>query len=227
MKKSNDTIKIYVWEFPVRLTHWINFFCILILSLTGYYMGNPMDHSIFSKQYIFSLIRFTHFVAAYAFLMSFIIRLYWSLAGNEHANMKQWIPLTRGQMKTLLNDIRHHLVLDIKATSKIGHTALGAFVFFILQIIFCFALISGFAMYSTKHPGEYMRVLGEWVQNTVPVDRVKSYHTMVMYTFLVFVPIHLFMSLMNHIKLKNRLIGSIISGHKMIHEDYEKSPSSK
>ena len=190
-------------------------------------MGSPLDHHIFSKQYILSLIRFTHFVAAYAFMMSFIIRLYWSLAGNEHANMIQWIPFTRKHINTLLNDIRHHLVLDIKATYKIGHTTLGAFVFFILQIIFFLALISGFAMYSAKHPGEYMRVLGDWVQNTISVDGVKNYHKMLMYIVLVFVPIHLFMSWLNHIKLKNKLIGSIFNGHKIIHEKYQKSSPPK
>jgi Ni/Fe-hydrogenase 1 B-type cytochrome subunit len=203
MKDIDDKIKIYVWEFPVRITHWINFFCILTLSLTGYYMGSSLDHVIFSKQYIMSWIRFIHFVAAYTFLMSIIIRLYWSLVGNEYANMLKWIPFTRERIKTLFNDIKHHLVLDVKATYRIGHTALGSFVFFILQIIFMIALFSGFAMYSVKHPGEYWSVIGELVQNTITVDDVKRYHKMLMYIVLVFFPIHLFMSWLNHIKLKN------------------------
>jgi Ni/Fe-hydrogenase 1 B-type cytochrome subunit len=189
-------------------------------------MGNPLDHHIVSKQYILSLIRFAHFVAAYAFMMSFIIRLYWSLAGNEHANMQQWIPITRDRMKALFHDIRHHLVLDIEASYKIGHTTLGSFVFFILQIIFFFALISGFAMYSAKHPAEYMKALGEWAQNAIPVDGLKSYHKMLLYVVLVFVPVHLFMSWLNHSKLKNGLIGSIFNGHKMIRSKY-KSPQNR
>jgi Ni/Fe-hydrogenase 1 B-type cytochrome subunit len=227
MKDIDDKIKIYVWEFPVRITHWINFFCILTLSLTGYYMGSSLDHVIFSKQYIMSWIRFIHFVAAYTFLMSIIIRLYWSLVGNEYANMLKWIPFTRERIKTLFNDIKHHLVLDVKATYRIGHTALGSFVFFILQIIFMIALFSGFAMYSVKHPGEYWSVIGELVQNTITVDDVKRYHKMLMYIVLVFFPIHLFMSWLNHIKLKNELIGSIFNGHKIIHEKNQKSPAPK
>jgi Ni,Fe-hydrogenase I cytochrome b subunit len=155
------------------------------------------------------------------FLMSIIIRLYWSLVGNEYANMLKWIPFTRERIKTLFNDIKHHLVLDVKATYRIGHTALGSFVFFILQ------LFSGFAMYSVKHPGEYWSVIGELVQNTITVDDVKRYHKMLMYIVLVFFPIHLFMSWLNHIKLKNELIGSIFNGHKIIHEKNQKSPAPK
>ena len=33
--------RVYVWELPVRLTHWVIFFSIIILSATGYYIGNP------------------------------------------------------------------------------------------------------------------------------------------------------------------------------------------
>ena len=33
--------RVYVWELPVRLTHWVIFFSILILSATGYYIGHP------------------------------------------------------------------------------------------------------------------------------------------------------------------------------------------
>ena len=31
----------YVWEWPVRLTHWFNVIAIIVLSVTGFYIGNP------------------------------------------------------------------------------------------------------------------------------------------------------------------------------------------
>ena len=34
----------YVWEFPVRLTHWLNFLAIIILTFTGVYIGSPFMH---------------------------------------------------------------------------------------------------------------------------------------------------------------------------------------
>ncbi len=222
MKNNGEKIKIYVWEFPVRFTHWINFFCILILSVTGYYIGSPLDHVLYSKQYIMSWIRFIHFVAAYTFMVSFIIRIYWSMVGNEYANIMKWIPFTRERMRDLFNDIRHHLVLDIKATYRIGHTKLGSFMFFILQIIFLFSLVSGFAMYSAKHPGEYWKVIGGWVQTNMSVDGMKSYHKTLMYIFLIFVPSHMFMSWINNVKHKNRLIRSIFSGHKLVDKKHLK-----
>lgn len=33
--------RIYVWEIPVRLTHWVNALSIVMLSFTGYYIARP------------------------------------------------------------------------------------------------------------------------------------------------------------------------------------------
>ncbi len=90
---------------------------------------SPLEHAVFSKQYLMGWLWFVHFVAAYTFMISCLIRLYWSPADNEHADMLKWIPFARDRIKTLFDDIRSHLVLDIKSTLCIGHTTLGSFVF--------------------------------------------------------------------------------------------------
>jgi len=219
MKSNNAMMRVYVWEFPVRFTHWVNFFCILCLSLTGYFMGSELDNPLYTKQYVMSWVHFIHFVAAYIFMMSFIVRIYWSIAGNNYADMLKWIPVTRAHFKDLFNDIKHHLVLDLSSSSRIGHTSLGSFIFFLLQIIFLFSLFSGFAMYSLNHSGELWKAFGEWVQQTVSLDMIKKYHRVLMYIFLIFVPGHMFMSWVNHFKLENKLMTSIFSGHKIIKKD--------
>jgi Ni/Fe-hydrogenase 1 B-type cytochrome subunit len=219
MKSNNDIMQVYVWEFPVRFTHWVNFCCIMLLSITGYFMGSELDHPIYTKQYLLSWIRFIHFVTAYMFMMSFIIRIYWSIAGNNYADMMNWFPTTRARSKELFNDIKNHLVLDIRASYRIGHTSLGSFVFFILQIVFFLSIISGFTMYSLNHTGESWRAFGEWVQHTVTLDMIKQYHEVIMYIFLTFVPVHLFMSFFNSFKLNNKLMISIFSGNKLIERE--------
>jgi Ni/Fe-hydrogenase 1 B-type cytochrome subunit len=220
-------MRIYVWEFPVRFTHWINFLCILTLSLTGFYMGRPLTHAVFTKQYVMGWIRFIHFVAAYTFLMSFIIRIYWSLAGNKHANMIQWLPLTSERISDLINDIKCHLVLDIKSTCKVGHTSLGAFVFVILYIMVLFQILSGFAIYSVNHTGANWRVIGGWLEDLIFFKTLKMYHNIFIYIIISFLPIHLFMSWINNHKNKNRLLSSIFSGYKFMPAKDLKSPLSK
>ena len=37
--------RVYVWEFPVRLYHWVNALCVLALIGTGYAIGKPLSLS--------------------------------------------------------------------------------------------------------------------------------------------------------------------------------------
>lgn len=39
---SQALVKIYVWEWPVRITHWLNAISIWVLSVTGIYIGFPL-----------------------------------------------------------------------------------------------------------------------------------------------------------------------------------------
>ena len=55
--------RVYVWEFPVRLYHWVNAACVVALGVTGYLIGNPLAISYSSEayqQYWFGWVRFIH-----------------------------------------------------------------------------------------------------------------------------------------------------------------------
>ena len=36
-----NPVRFYVWELPVRVSHWFIFLSVVVLSFTGYYMHNP------------------------------------------------------------------------------------------------------------------------------------------------------------------------------------------
>ncbi len=65
---------MYVWEFPVRLTHWLNVLAIIVLSFTGFYIGNPFIQPPPGEAFLMATIRFIHFVAAYVFTLSCLLR---------------------------------------------------------------------------------------------------------------------------------------------------------
>ena len=68
MEGNNKVLKrVYVWQLPVRIYHWLNALCIVILSITGYLIGNPpaiQSSAEASFGYWFGEIRFIHFVMA-------------------------------------------------------------------------------------------------------------------------------------------------------------------
>ena len=38
---SAQIVRVYVWETPVRITHWVIALSIVVLSATGFYIGRP------------------------------------------------------------------------------------------------------------------------------------------------------------------------------------------
>ena len=63
--------RVYVWEFPVRLYHWVNASAVVVLGVTGYMIGRPLwvptgiEEASFG--FSFGWVRFIHFVAAWVF----------------------------------------------------------------------------------------------------------------------------------------------------------------
>ncbi|MFQ5577720.1 MAG: cytochrome b/b6 domain-containing protein, partial [Anaerolineae bacterium] len=80
------TGRVYVWEVPVRLTHWLNVLAIVVLSFTGYYIGNPYiqvsTREVYGG-YFMGLMRFIHFAAAFVFVGSLALRTYWGFIGGN------------------------------------------------------------------------------------------------------------------------------------------------
>ena len=42
MKSRKKRLReVYVWELPVRIYHWVNALCIVILCITGFIIADP------------------------------------------------------------------------------------------------------------------------------------------------------------------------------------------
>ena len=39
--RAAELVRVYVWQIPVRVTHWLIAGSIILLSVTGLYIGRP------------------------------------------------------------------------------------------------------------------------------------------------------------------------------------------
>src|SRR5688572_14995270 len=69
--------RVYVWELPVRIFHWVNAASILLLFATGLLIGAPLTLWTSAEpfqQHWFGWVRFIHFATSYVFLFNIVFR---------------------------------------------------------------------------------------------------------------------------------------------------------
>ena len=104
-----DYRRVYVWELPVRVYHWINAVALVLLCVTGYLIGAPIRLFYASEayqQYWFGWVRFIHFAAAFVYVFNFLARLYWGFVGNRYSSWTAFFPLKRAQQQEIVDVIK-------------------------------------------------------------------------------------------------------------------------
>jgi Ni/Fe-hydrogenase 1 B-type cytochrome subunit len=145
--------RIYVWQLPVRVYHWINAVALVLLCVTGYLIGAPIRAFYAAEayqQYWFGCVRFVHFVAAFVYVFNFLARLYWGFVGNQYSSWRAFFPLKPTQRQEIV-DVIEADVLQTKLHGPIstGHNALAGLIYFFTFLAFVFQTITGFALYSS------------------------------------------------------------------------------
>ncbi len=209
--------RVYAWEFPVRLTHWINVLAILTLSVTGFYIGAPFMHAYRTEQYIMGYMRVVHFVAAYALMLSLVIRLYWAFMGNRYASWRVWFPFSRERRTDLVEAAKFYAFLSRKPPYAVGHTALAGITYFFVYLIIAFEVVSGFAHYSVSHPPSIVwTLLGGWLLAVMETSTIRLLHHVAMYILIAFTFVHVYIAWWLDGAAKNGLMGSIFGGYKFV-----------
>ena len=207
----------YVWQAPVRLSHWVNAFAIAALFLTGLYIANPAlaPNGEAYNHFVMGRVREIHFVAGYGLLFGFLLRIYCFYFGNNYSRSgfpfvwrKEWWADLGAQAMQYLRLERGHVHL--------GHNALAGLVytFFVIFLGWC-QIITGLALYSESNPGGFWDRLLGWV---IPLlggsYMVHLWHHTLAWSFVVFTIVHLYIVFFDSHQFRNGLITSIISGYK-------------
>ncbi|QOY88912.1 Ni/Fe-hydrogenase, b-type cytochrome subunit [Paludibaculum fermentans] len=211
----------YVWEFPVRLSHWVNVAAIPILFATGLYIGAPQlaPNGEAWQHFVMGRVRQIHFVAAYALLFSFLLRVFWFWVGNNYARSGFPFVWRKAWWGDLAAQTLQYLKLD-RGHVHLGHNALaGASYTFFVIFLGWFQILTGLALYSETNPGGFWSRLTGWVFPLLGGSYgVRLWHHTTAWGFVVFVILHIYIVLYDNAQFRNGLISSIISGFKF----YEK-----
>ena len=231
--KTKNFKRVMVWETPVRFFHWINVLTIIVLTVTGFIIASPPAlHSSAeaTNLHLFGLVRFIHFGAAYIFFFNMILRLYWSLVGNQFASWRAFWPFS----KKLWNNFWHVLKIDIMLLNEdhpdvrnisIGHNSIAILSYLALFFIALIQVFTGFALYADTS-GWWLPKLFSWVIPLFGGDfMVRTIHHISTWIFILFSLIHVYL-VFYHDWLEGRgEVSSMIGGYKFVREDRIKKAS--
>ncbi len=212
--------RFYVWQLPVRLYHWVNFLCVVVLTVTGYIIGRPVvlaGPQDASFSYWFGTTRFIHFVAAFAFFFNFLFRIYWGFAGNEYARWDNFLPARKGQFKEALEVLKVD-VLQAKAPpmESIGHNSLAGWTYFLTFLAFVFQCVTGFGMYAAMSDSRLPRAFA-WIVPLMGGDfAVRQWHHLMMWFFVIFSMVHVYLVFYHDYVEGRGVISSMAGGWKFI-----------
>ena len=216
--------RVYVWEFPVRLYHWVNALCILALVATGFLIGRPLlpqpvGEASFS--YVFGWVRFIHFVAAFVFFFNFLARLYWGFVGNAYARWDNFVPLTRRQFVRQVNEaidvVRIELIQGkTRPIESAGHNSLAGWTYFATFLAFLFQAVTGFGMYAAMSHS-WLPGMFAWIVPMMGGDfAVRQWHHAMMWFFILFTMVHVYL-VFYHDYIEGRgVISSMAGGWKFV-----------
>lgn len=220
-----STLEIrYVWEWPVRLTHWINVISIVVLSVTGYYIGDPFVSVPSSSSYVMGWMRYLHFIFAYLFALSWLSRMIWMFFGNRHARFTAFLPwLTGIGWKKLIQTFCYYTFLRKSPPYGAGHNPLAAVAYSGIFVLFLLQIVTGFTLYGQFQSGSFWDTLFGPLLVIFGNQGLRLTHHIIMWLLIGFGIHHVYSAWLMDIKEKTGTMGSIFSGFKFIDPEEERN----
>ncbi len=207
--------KRYIWELPVRCCHWINVVSIVVLSVTGFFIGRPYSFASSASDFTMGWIRFIHFTAAYLFTVSVISRTIWAFIGNKYSGWRAFFPLAtvQGREKSV-KMLRYYLLIDKQVPETIGHNPLATSAYVVLFGLYSVMILTGFSLYAEHAPLSPMHRALAFMYSLFSDQGMRFTHHISMWFILGFVVNHIYSAWLMDIKEHGGEISSMFSGYK-------------
>ena len=213
-----NSVRIYVWELPVRVSHWFIFLSVVALSFTGYYMHNPFIIARSRTAYVMGTVRFLHLLAAFVFISAFVLRIYWFFVGNEWSRWRAFVPIRRKQWRGIGSMVAYYTFFRRNMAHNVGHNALAAVTYMVMFFLMFLEILTGLALYSYTVSNRVLAFFIGWLPRLIDISYLRLTHFCIMFAFFIFVIHHVYSAVLVSWEERNGLIESIFTGYKFVPE---------
>jgi Ni/Fe-hydrogenase 1 B-type cytochrome subunit len=212
VKADEERVRVYVWEMPVRITHWVTFGSIVVLIATGFYIADPFVR--IPDVSLMAIVRWLHMMAAFVFVASGLVRVYWMFRGNRWARWSAFIPTNRPHFRDLFRQAGWYGFLRRDPPHVVGHNPLAAASYLVIFAAFLAISITGFSLAGMNGTEPWATLFG-WVPAILfGPQGVRLVHHLLMWAVIVFLVHHLYAAVLVDTVERSGLISSIFTGYK-------------
>jgi Ni/Fe-hydrogenase 1 B-type cytochrome subunit len=216
---SSQLTRVYVWQIPVRLTHWLIALSIVVLSVTGLYIGHPfMTVSGEARQwFVMGWMKVIHGYAAYVFTVAVIARVIWMFTGNKYARWDKFLPVYRTRQKGMLPTVLFYSFIKDKPPGYVGHNPLAGAAYVAVFGLYFVAIATGFILRGVDaSPDSILRWFTSWSGLFGGLYISRWIHHVVMWLLLGFAAHHVYSSILMATVEKTGTMDSIFTGYKWV-----------
>ena len=225
---SSDLTRVYVWQVPVRVTHWLIALSIIVLSVTGFYIGRPFMTvpGQAGRWFVMGWMRAIHFYAAIVFTCAVIARIISMFTGNKYARWDKFLSVHRTRQKGILPTVLFYSFLRDKPPAYVGHNPVAGSAYLLVFGLYLLAIGTGLVMHApSAEAGSPLR----WFASFAPLfggfQIARWIHHVVMWLLLGFMLHHVYSAVLVAAIEKNGTIDSIVAGYKWVpRHDLEPGP---
>lgn len=211
---------VYLWDAPIRVMHWLAALAIVVLAVTGFYIGKPYfitGGAESADPFVMGWMRFLHFTAAAVLVMTAIVRAYWLFAGNRFERLRALFPLRARDWASMWKQVRFYLMLEPHPPAYLGHNPMQQLSYTGIYAVAAAMVVTGFAMYGQSDPSGIFYRAFNWVGvlfGGMPI--VRFIHHVLSWVILIFIPIHVYLTLRADTLERTGVVSSIITGGRFV-----------
>ena len=214
-------VLVYTRNFSNRLIHWITFFAVIDLLITGYYIGSPTaiyGQGEASDAFIMADIRYLHFLGAMVLDVTLMVWLYLAFFSMYHTYWKDMIP-TVSTIFGAIRVARCYFTFE-KPPFYRRFDPLDGLLFLFLILLMAGQMLTGFQLYVQGLPQDYwwakvIHLGTDWVAVVLcGGQNVRLAHHMMEWIMVAGIIVHVYLQVAKTIMWQDGHIVQIVGGYK-------------
>jgi Ni/Fe-hydrogenase 1 B-type cytochrome subunit len=216
---------VRIWSWPVYVLHWVTVACVGTLLVTGIYIGRPYFYppDDGSPHFVMGWMRFIHFAAAGVFIAVAIVRGYWFLAGSPRERLLALVPVNGRDWGEVWHELKRYMFLGEVKVHYLGHNPLQRLGYLAVFVVTAIMMVTGLTLFGQANPSGFFAHAFAWVVSLLGgLQVVRLLHHVLTWFYLVFVPMHVYLSVRTDVTEHAGLITSMVTGGRWVpvDEDY-------